>query len=264
MIDWLPYLALFSARARLLFQYRAAAFAGLATQLFWGVMRVMVFTAFYQSSSLASSAPISLQEVITYVWLSQALLALLPWNLDREVEQLVRTGNVVYELVKPLNLFWYWYCRAMAMRLIPASLKALPVALIAGFFLDLSPPPSVASGALFAVSLVGALALSAAITTLMMSSLFWTVTSEGITKLMPAVILIFSGMLIPLPLFPEWLQPVIYFLPFRGIIDTPFQLYSGHHSIGALVHQWVWVGILITYGHWVMNRATKRLVVHGG
>ena len=46
-----PYLALLSARYRMLLQYRAAAMAGAATQLFWGFIRIMILLAFYRSSS---------------------------------------------------------------------------------------------------------------------------------------------------------------------------------------------------------------------
>ncbi len=43
-----PYLAVFSARIRMLLQYRAAAMAGMATQIFWGWIRVMIFAAFHR------------------------------------------------------------------------------------------------------------------------------------------------------------------------------------------------------------------------
>ena len=48
-----PYLAVLSARFRLLLQYRVAALAGFATQLFWGFIRVMIFGAFYRASAAA-------------------------------------------------------------------------------------------------------------------------------------------------------------------------------------------------------------------
>lgn len=41
-----PYLAILSARFRTLLQYRAAAAAGFGTQLFWGLIRMMIFEAF--------------------------------------------------------------------------------------------------------------------------------------------------------------------------------------------------------------------------
>ena len=40
-----PYLAAFRARFQLMLQYRAAALAGFATQLWWGAIRILVFAA---------------------------------------------------------------------------------------------------------------------------------------------------------------------------------------------------------------------------
>ncbi len=70
-----PYLAAFRARFQLMLQYRAAALAGFATQVWWGALRIMIFAAFYGVH--AAAAPISLADAVTYVWLGQALLALL-------------------------------------------------------------------------------------------------------------------------------------------------------------------------------------------
>ena len=67
----------------MLLQYRAAAIAGFGTQLFWGFIKVMVFVAFFEASS--SPQPMTFAQVIVYVWLGQALLALLPWNVDQEI-----------------------------------------------------------------------------------------------------------------------------------------------------------------------------------
>ena len=74
-----PYHAVFRARFYLLLQYRAAAFAGFVTQLWWGVVKIMVFAAFFRG---AASAPMTLRQAIDYIWLAQALLTLLPWSVD--------------------------------------------------------------------------------------------------------------------------------------------------------------------------------------
>ena len=111
------YLALFKTRFAVLFQYRAAALAGLATQIFWGIVKVMILTAFYAQST--SPQPITLLQGTTFIWLGQALLQLLPWNIDKEVEAQVKNGNVAYELIRPLDLYWHWFFRSMAMRLVP-------------------------------------------------------------------------------------------------------------------------------------------------
>ena len=72
-------------------QYRAAAFAGFLTQCWWGGIKIMVFAAFYAGGIRA--LPITLAQAITYTWLSQGLLALMPWGADPEVALAMRTGS---------------------------------------------------------------------------------------------------------------------------------------------------------------------------
>ena len=84
------YRAIVSARFRTLLQYRAAAFAGMVTQLFWGLVLVMIFEAFFRSST--APQPMELEEVATYIWLGQAFLVLLPWNVDRDIQAMIRSG----------------------------------------------------------------------------------------------------------------------------------------------------------------------------
>ena len=57
------YAAILSANFRTLLQYRSAAIAGLVTQIFWGLIRVMIFEAFYRSTT--TEQPMTLNEVIT-------------------------------------------------------------------------------------------------------------------------------------------------------------------------------------------------------
>src|SRR5687768_16312486 len=111
------YFSIIKCRFYALVQYRGAAIAGLITQIFWGFVHMMILEAFYKQSSM--SQPLTLNHAITFVWLGQALLHLLPWTIDKEIERQVRTGNVAYELVRPIDLYWFWFSRALAIRVIP-------------------------------------------------------------------------------------------------------------------------------------------------
>ncbi len=261
-----PYVAILSARFRMLLQYRAAAIAGFGTQLFWGLIRVMIFEAFYRSSS--ASQPMTAAEVVTYVWLGQALLGMIPWNPDRDVQAMVRTGVVAYEMVRPLDLYTFWFARAIALRSAPTILRSVPLFALAIAFFEMSPPVSWAAFGAWSLATVGALLLSAAITTLITISLMWTVSGDGIGGLIPISVLIFSGMIVPLPLFPDWAQSMLAALPFRGLVDAPFRLYMGHIPpsgvLGVLAHQIVWIGIFVAAGKLALARGTRRLVVQGG
>ena len=72
------YVSFFRMRFLTLIQYRTAAWAGIACQMMFGLMRVMVLMAFYASGS--GNQPMALSQAVTYVWLGQATLGLLPWR----------------------------------------------------------------------------------------------------------------------------------------------------------------------------------------
>ncbi|MFO7698555.1 MAG: ABC-2 family transporter protein [Anaerolineae bacterium] len=261
-----PYLAILSARFRMLLQYRAAALAGFGTQLFWGWIRVAIFTAFFQAG--AAAQPMSLQDTVTYVWLTQAFLLLLPFRIDAEMQAMVRDGSVSYELTRPTDLYWYWYSRQMAARVAPLLLRAGPLLLGAGLFFGMRMPASWTALGMFLLAFAGALVLSSAITTLMSISLLWTLAGDGLSRLLSIIAQFLSGMYIPLLLFPEWSQPLLAALPFRGLMDTPLRLYlgslTGMDALGAVAHQLLWTGIIVVISRAILARGVTRLVVQGG
>lgn len=104
--------------------------------------------------------------------------------------------------------------------------------------------------------------------TVMTISLLWTVSGDGVNRILPAAVFFFSGLTVPLPLLPDWMQSLIAVLPFRGLADTPFRIYMGHmplqEAVFALVHQWLWVGGMILIGYFLLQRGVQKLVVQGG
>lgn len=260
------YWAIVSARFRTLLQYRVAAMAGLGTQLFWGLILTMIFEGFFRSST--ASQPMELEEVVTYIWLGQAFFALLPINVERDIRDLIRTGAVSYELLRPLDLYTLWFSRVLAMRTAPTLLRSVPLVVIAGLLLNMQAPATWASAGVFVLAMLGALLLSSVITTLLNISMLWTVSGDGVAGIAPAAVLIFSGALVPVPFFPEWAQTVLEILPFRGLLDTPFRLYLGHippgDAVFTLAHQLAWTVGLVVVGRWVLSRGVRRLVVQGG
>jgi len=261
-----PYAAIVSARFRMLLQYRAAAAAGLGTQVFWGLIRVMILTAFYASTN--APQPMVLEDVITYVWLGQAFLRMLPWMPDREVADMIRTGNVAYELLRPVDLYHLWYSRTVANLTAPTVLRSVPMLVLAALFFGLEAPPSWACGLAWAAAMAGAVVLACALSVLLTVTLFWTLSGEGVSVLMVVAVWLFSGMTLPLPLFPDWAQGVLRLLPFSGLMDTPFRLYMGHIPPSELwavaVHQLAWTAGLVLFTRWLLARGTRRLVVQGG
>jgi len=261
-----PYWALFSARFRMLLQYRAAALAGIATQIFFGYVILAGYRAFYSASP--GPHPLSLEQMVTYVWLGQAMLGFLPWYADPDVREMMRDGSVAYQMLRPMGLYGVLFCRALARRAAPTLLRAAPMFVVAFPFLGLDAPASVASGLAWAAGTLGALMVSGSIATLLGISLFWTISGEGVNRFVPGFMMLFSGMLVPIPFYTEAIQPLLNVLPFRAIVDIPFRLYLGDIPPGqawsVLLHQWVWVLLLGLLGYGLTALGRRRLVVQGG
>ncbi|MVO98105.1 ABC transporter permease [Paenibacillus lutrae] len=264
------YTSVFKLRLYTGLQYRAAALAGVATQFFWGFIIIMVFEAFYGQASAAQ--PISLEQLITYVWLQQAFLALIMlWFRDNELFHLITSGNIAYELCRPAQIYSFWYAKLLAQRLASALLRSCPILIVACFLPEpyrMTLPPGVLTFVLFAVSLVMGLFVVIAISMLIYISVFVTMSPMGSLLMFAVIGEFFAGAVIPVPLMPGWLQSIVNLLPFRYTADFPFRVYSGHilmqDAFVGIAIQAVWLAVLVVLGKYAMSRALRRVVVQGG
>ena len=251
-------------------QYRSAAWAGIATQFFFGFVYIMVYVAFYESGG--NNLPMELPQVVTYLWLNQALLALVnQFTRDQELFKLVREGGISYELVRPKNLYFMWYFKIIGQRLANVTLRFLPLLLVTSILpypFHMGGPASILHFLSFIVSLglgtllVTALAVFYPIITII------TMNEKGIVNLIITTADILSGIVVPIPFFPKFLQIISSFLPFQYISDLPFRLYVGNISLAdgvfGMCIQFIWIIIFIILGNILMEKNIKRVTVQGG
>lgn len=270
-----PYRAAFASRFLQMLQYRTAAYAGFATQCWWGGIKVMVLAAFYAGSA-GAGAPMSLAQAITYTWLAQGLLALLPWLGDPEVAQAVRTGSIAYDRMRPVDAYTLWFVRStgwIAARVLPRLALMLAFAGVALPVLGLGawawqPPAGVAAGLAFAASALLALLLSAALVMLLNIAAVAALNERGINALAAPVVIVFSGNLLPLVLLPDAWQTALLLQPLAGVMDIPARIYFGQfaglQALGGLALQAGWIVLLVVLGRAAMGRTMRRLEVQGG
>ena len=264
------YISYFILKFKTGLQYRAAAIAGVATQIFFGLVYISVYVAFYESDS--SNLPMKLNELVSYLWLNQCFFTLVfMWCKDNELINLIKTGNISYELCRPQNLYWMWFSKLLGERLSKVLLRLLPVLIFAlimpsPFTLDLS--ITLPRLIIFIISLALASILVTVITLLYHVICLFTLDEKGIVNMFMITSDILSGLTIPIPFFPKYLQNISNILPFRYVSDFPFRLYVGNITInegliGILV-QIIWIAILVTIGSLLMKKALKKAVIQGG
>lgn len=270
-----PYVSLFASRFQLLLQYRGAAFAGFITQCWWGGLKVMILVAFYSTAN-AASAPMTLQQAITYTWVAQGLLAMLPWLGDPDIANAVRTGAVSYDRLRPLDFYglWYsrtagWICARMVPRFLLMFVFAAVLLPIAGFAdWGWQPPASFLAGVIFAASLILALLLSAAMVMLLNIGVAALLNPRGVNALVAAPVVVLSGNLLPLALLPDWMQTALLVQPLAGVLDIPLRIYfaqlSDWGALAGLGLQAFWLVALVVIGRWAIARVLRTLEMQGG
>jgi len=264
------YLSLF--RIRLLFemQYRAAALAGVMTQFFWGIIMIMMYQAFYESSTIKPA--MTVQELTGYIWLQQAFLLLIAlWIRDMDLFEMIRTGNIAYELLRPINTYSFWYFKLLAHRISGAAMRCIPVLTVALLLPEkygLKLPNGWMTFVLFAVSLLLGVIINVAISMFIYISVFLTLSPMGSLLIFSVIGEFFAGLVIPIPLMPEWLKTIVYKLPFRYAGDLPFRIFVGNighaEAISSIGIQLIWIIGLIFLGRFFMRQALKHLVIQGG
>jgi ABC-2 type transport system permease protein len=97
---------------------------------------------------------------------------------------------------------------------------------------------------------------------------FWTTGVTGITWARIAIQNTFSGALIPLVFFPDWLQVLAAILPFQGLISTPALTYLGKMDAPTtallIAIQAAWAVGLLLLGRLAWRSASRAVTIHGG
>ncbi|MBN2899631.1 MAG: ABC transporter permease [Clostridia bacterium] len=251
-------------------QYRAAVYAGVLTQFFWGLLQILLYHALYISNPAAS--PMTLEQLASYFWLQQAFMTLfMTWFLDQDILDMIATGNIAYELCRPIDLYNVWFVKSMSNRFSKALLRFFPILIAASLlpkpykFLWTQPPLQLI---FFSISLISGFLVVVAFTMLIYVLTMLTLSPIGLRIVALSLMEFLSGGIIPLPFLPDHIRRYVEWLPFASMQNTPFRIYSGHISgsgvFSAIGLQWFWLVILLLVGKVLMQMALRHAVVQGG
>ena len=149
---WLtPYRAIVSARFRMLLQYRAAALAGLWTQIFFGLVLMMIYEAFYRSTARAQ--PMTFARSRATSGSARRCSRCCRGMPTPRSARWSAAGRSPTSCAGRSTCTALWYARALAWRTAPTLLRAVPMCVIAAVVLPLvglgewrlAGPPSIAA-----------------------------------------------------------------------------------------------------------------------
>ncbi len=246
--------------------YRAAALAGIVTNTFFGIIRAMILIALYGNREVVEG--LSLQDVVTYTGLTQALIVYLSIFGWYDLMNAVHAGDISADLLKPMRLFTFWLAQDLGRALLGLILRGFTIMLIYALIFGITVPHGPVQILALLFTLVLAWLLSFAYRFLVNLAAFWSPDAKGIGRFAFVIVLFFSGFLMPLRFFPEWVQTLAYLTPFPHMLNTVVEVYlgalTGPALLEALLMQALWTAALVALCAFVLSRATRRLVILGG
>lgn len=264
------YLSYFKLKFITGLQYRSAALAGIFTQLFFGFIYISVYIACYESNS--GNLPMPLDELVSFLWLNQAFFSLIYlWYKDKDILNLIKTGNLSYELCRPQDLYFMWWARMYGDRLSKVVLRFLPILCIALILpnpYNLNLEISLYRFLIFIIIFILSSILITSLSVLYHVICIFTLDDRGIINIFMVIADILSGSFVPVPFFPTFIQKINNYLPFRYISDFPFRFYVGDINFNecyiSIIVQIIWIFILMITGKILMKKALKKAVIQGG
>ncbi|BCJ85103.1 ABC transporter permease [Effusibacillus dendaii] len=245
---------------------------------FWSEMFalfVQIFVATTLWNVLYAQAPhifgsITLRDMVTYAVIGMILDKILSTDTGPHhyLSEQIKSGMVTNDLLRPIDFPHHMILRFSGETMARTAFYVVPPAIVAYLLFDLTGPKSVAQFGWFLLSLVFSWLILFFCNFLFGFISFKTLDLTGFFFTYWAMLRFLSGMLIPIWLYPDWMQSFINWLPFQLIFYTPLSIYINRFSGDAIWHavlqQAVWVVVLYAIVRLLWRRIHRQLVVQGG
>ncbi|MBC9717114.1 ABC-2 family transporter protein [Streptomyces sp. TRM66268-LWL] len=250
--------------------YRVATAAGVFTNTVFGFVLTFTFMALWDERP--NLGGYDKPEALAYVWIGQALLATCGLmgggGFAEELIERIKTGDVAIDLYRPADLQLWWLSADLgraAFELLGRGIVPMAVGALA---FDLALPDHAWQWPAFLVSVALGVVVGFAIWFLVALSAFWLMDGAGVVQIAWLCGLFFSGMLLPLTVFPGVLGDVARVLPWASMLQVPADVFLGKHTGWGLLEaygfQAGWAVVLLAAGRGLQLVARRRVVVQGG
>ena len=189
------------------------------------------------------------------------------WGINEDIAHSIRNGNISKELLNPMTYFQYCFgvnLGEMAFAFVVGLASFIVCSILWGITLQFNLLNFILAVIIILVGIIISFFMQMIVGTVgFYSSSIW-----GMQILKKAIISIFSGIIAPLTLFPEWFQKIANILPFKELIYTPVNVLMGNIELNQIwiiiVKQVLWV--FITYGiaKIFFNHSIKKVTINGG
>lgn len=247
--------------------YRAFSYASIVVSLMQIGIFYFIWTGVYQDRE--SIRGYGYEDMISYIVVGRILIAMFNWGLNGYISRLIRTGNIIVQLLYPLGFMGRLFFMGIGSNLfINFFFTALPVYVFSVFAFGVRVDYKLSNMVFFFISLFLGFVIMFLFDFLMGSLNFWTENSWGIQTIKSSFLRFFSGSLVPLEFFPDVLRNLADILPFKSVVYIPANIFLGRMDTALILHsfavQAAWIIAFFIISRLVYASGIKRINIYGG
>lgn len=238
---------------------------GVAVSVLFYAIVVSVLAGVWRVAADANGGAVVGYSAVALTWYiatSEATTLALNARMIDELGADIGSGAIAVELLRPVSVLWIRVAAELG-RALPRLCVIAPVGAVLAT-VTAGGPPRWTALALAAPSVALALVANVVAQHAFAASAFWLRNAGTAWYLYQKLVFVLGGMLIPLEVFPGWLETAARFLPFRAMAYAPARLAAGHVEPWLLVEQMAWIAVLSALAVAVFTAGERRLEVSGG
>lgn len=249
----------------------AGAVAYRAEMVVWMLTTTMPLVSLALWSAVATGGPVGRFDAREFTAYFLGILVVrqltgswLVWEMNMEI----KSGALSQRLLKPIHPLVVYSAENLAAVPLRALLCA-PIAVIGAVTVGLDRfPQDVSVLLLWCLAMLGAWLINFFTMALIGALAFVMESSTSVFEVYLAIFMVLSGYIVPLELFPGWLQAIGDVLPFRYTLAFPVEIATGllepGRALRDLAVQWIYVGASCGAALLAWRVGLRRFAAFGG
>jgi ABC-2 type transport system permease protein len=262
------YLAFARASWQVVLVYKSSLAFNMVGTVFYVIAMFYLWQTIFLNQKGGLPGDFTWLDMKAYIMMAFILNSTMMWYDEWVMGRDIREGLVAVDLARPVDFQLKRFAEAVGpvpMELLTAAVVGTVVAFAFG---GIGAPADPLHAALFGVSAVMALLTKFGLIYCTSMLAFWTTGVTGLSVGRMAIQNIFSGALIPLVFFPDWLRAIAAVLPFQGMVSTPALVYlgkmDGPTTAVMMGVQALWAVGLFMLGRLAWRGAQRAVTINGG
>lgn len=249
-------------------QFRLATLLTIAGNLLYLLLVYNLWKSIFASTETGIVNGMTFSDTMIYLVLASAVLNFLEmyivWTMGREIQD----GKIVVDLLRPMSYRSWRFFDGAGMMVTGFFTTFLPTSIVVFFVSDGAIHLGV-NILFFVISLMMSAVINYYISFITGTVCIYTQSIWGINIVKEVILGLFSGALIPLAFFPDFLKKITMFLPFQTIVNSPMQILLHNENslcetFSILGLQFFWLVALLFISEGFFRVSLKKITVNGG